>query len=94
MTYFALTEAYGVKPQTRLLEYFRKPFTCFLVSAKICDARAIGAWRSLVSAWASGAQGRRFKSGRPDHFFIAQPAVLPSTYDRLEQPSGAPHKLR
>ncbi|GEM_PF-3682747 len=35
---------------------------------QICFAGQIGAWRSLVSAWASGAQGRRFKSGRPDHF--------------------------
>ena len=71
-----------------------KPFTCLPNFAKICDAKVIGAWRSLVSAWASGAQGRRFKSGRPDHFFIAYPAVLPSIADRLERLLGAPRKSR
>src|SRR2546421_13011645 len=28
---------------------------------------SLGAWRSLVSARALGARGRRFESGRPDH---------------------------
>ena len=31
--------------------------------------RPVGAWRSLASALASGARGRRFKSSRPDQFF-------------------------
>ena len=36
---------------------------------------ALGTWRSLVSALVWGTRGRRFKSGRPDHFRTAgQPA--------------------
>jgi hypothetical protein len=39
------------------------------------QGKCSGLWRSLVSALASGARGRRFESGQPDHRGVAQRAA-------------------
>lgn len=49
---------------------------------RIAPGVRIGLWRSLVSASASGAEGRRFESGQPDHGEASRrmaPAAVPKT---------------
>ncbi len=45
----------------------------------------IGTWRSLVSALAWGARGRRFKSSRPDHW-VKDPQYIRAVFSKRERP--------